>query len=141
MQSDEERSGSVQWVGGEVLEDVVSVPPLDRMARMEGLGDFRGGPREDLPSAVVERTDDGLGIAEAGREGDDVPDRAHPAIRPARASEEGLPRIPEDLGSFERRKALSFDRPLDGLPLMAVERPAVVGDLEGDPHANRHNDS
>src|SRR3972149_3572878 len=105
MQSDEERSGSVQWVGGEVLEYVVSVPPLDRMARMEGLGDFRGGPREDLPSAVVDRTEDGHGIAEADREGDDVPDRAHPAIRPARASEEGLPRIPAGLCRLLRRTA------------------------------------
>src|SRR5438128_15114 len=86
---------------------------------------------------VVEDTNHSVG-SESGIERDHVANGTHAPIRPTRAPEESLSRISEDLPRTQGREALSFHGSPVRLALVAEERAAVVGDLEGDPHAKEY---
>jgi hypothetical protein len=47
--SDEQGGRFLQGSEGEVLEDMVAIPSLDRVPWMERVRNLRCGPREDVP--------------------------------------------------------------------------------------------
>src|SRR2546430_5205593 len=116
---------------------MVSIPTFQRVARVERGRDLRVGPRPQVPRLVVECADDRLG-PQTPVERNHVPDRAHPPVGAARASEERLPRVAEDLRRPQCLKAFPFDGPPVRLPLVAEEALPIVCDLEGDPHVKAY---
>ena len=137
MRSDEGSGRSTQLPEGKVVENVISIPPFHRVPGVESVRDARCRPGPHVPRLVVEGPEHRLG-QERGIERDDVPDRADPAIRPTRTPEEGLLGIPDQASGPQCGDAFSFDGSPIRLPLVSVERPAVVGDLERDPHAKEY---
>src|SRR2546425_4302552 len=104
---------------------------------MECRRDFRVRPGPDPLSMVVEDADHRV-ATEGGIERNHIPDGAHAPIRSARAPEERLSRILEDLAGAQRGEALPFDGPPVGLALVAEERASTISDLEGDAHAKEY---
>src|SRR5213083_359042 len=113
---------------------MVAIPSFQGVPRMKGIRHCRCGPRPHLLGSIVERPDDCL-RRQVCVEGDDIPNGAHPSIRPARRSEERLLRILEDFRSLQCDEALAFHRSPVWLTLRSEERPTVIRDLERDPHA------
>src|SRR2546430_1286480 len=122
---------------GDILEKDVPVPALDGMPRMKGSGHGREGPGPNISRFVVESPKHCVG-PEGGLERDHVAHRAHAPISPARAPKERLRRIPHDLRGPQSRDAFPFDGTPIGLPLVAEERPTVVGNLERNSHAKEY---
>src|SRR5438876_9349741 len=116
---------------------MVAIPSFQGVPRMKGIRHCRCGPRPHLLGSIVERPDDCL-RRQVCVEGDDIPNGAHPSIRPARRSEERLLRILEDFRSLQCDEALAFHRSPVWLTLRSEERPTVIRDLERDPHAKEY---
>src|SRR6266852_2367906 len=116
---------------------MISIPSLDSVTRMERRRDERRRPGPHIAGLVVESPNDRMRLI-ACIEGNHISDRAHPSVGSARASEEGSSRVRQDLRSSERGDALPFDRATVRLPLVTVERPSLVCNLERNSHAKEY---
>ena len=86
----------------------VLVPPLPRMPRIEGRWHLRDGPSPDPTGLSIESTDrrDGL---ERGVEGNDVAERTHATVRPARTLEPRGPDVAHGIGTRQGFDDLALD--------------------------------
>src|SRR5438132_12996447 len=127
----ESRDGLMDQFEVQVLVEMLSIPTFQLVTRVERSRDLRAGPRPKVPRLVVKCAHGRLGL-QRRVERNHIPNRTHPSVRAARASEERLPRVAEDLRRPQYLKALPFDGPPVRLPLVAEEPLPIVCNLQRD---------